>query len=167
LQTLLKEELIERVERGLYWPVERVWTETTELVQVALRYPRGVFCLLTALSLHSMTTQNPFDFWMSYPKGEHRPVFSMLPVRLFAVHANIFEWGVESREIEGVRVSLTGPARTVADCFKFRRELGLDVALEALKEYIQRGYSLATLREAGKVCRVSTILSPYIEALIA
>ena len=141
-------------------------TEHHSLAEAAARVPTGVVCLLSALVFHGLSDEAPFEVWMAYQRGGARPRISELPVRLVVVSPAQFGWGVEKHVIEGVTVSITSPARTVADCFKHRNRIGLDVALAALRDYRRlRAGTLAELHDAAEVCRVANVMRPYLAAI--
>jgi predicted transcriptional regulator of viral defense system len=128
--------------------------------------PRGVICLLSALRFHNLTTQNPFEVWMAIPHKAWRPKGEGVRLRLMHLSGHALTSGVEEHRIEGVPVRVFNPAKTVADCFKFRNKIGLDVALEALRDYRRKHRSgMDELWRFAKVCRVTAVMRPYLEAL--
>src|SRR5512138_712574 len=140
-------------------------TEHHTLVEVTRLAPRGVICLLSALRFHGLGTQLPPDVWLAIPLKGWRPTIRALPVRFVYMSDPAFEAGVETHVLEGVTVRITSAAKTVADCFKFRNKVGLDVALEALRDYRGARRDLDELRRFAKVCRVDRVMRPYLEAL--
>jgi predicted transcriptional regulator of viral defense system len=140
-------------------------TEHHTLVEVARLAPRGVICLLSALRFHGLGTQLPPDVWLAIPLKGWRPTLRDLPVRIVYMSGAAFHEGVEIHALEGVPVRVTSAAKTVADCFKFRNKVGLDVALEALRDYRGARRDLEELRRSAKVCRVDRVMRPYLEAL--
>jgi predicted transcriptional regulator of viral defense system len=155
-----------RVGRGLYALPEREIGEHESIVHAALRVQSGIICLLSALRVHEFTTQNPPDVWLAVPRSARVPKLDWPPLRIVHWSGAALTDGILKRELGGVAVRLTTPARTVADCFKHRSIVGLDVALEALRHYRRsRAGTLDELMEAAKVSRVHRILQPYIEAL--
>lgn len=158
--------IIERIGRGLYVLPGRQVTEHHTLVQVAKRIPAAVFCLLSALRFHDLTTQSPHDVWIAIGPKAWRPRVDGPKVRVFRFSGAALTEGVETHTIEGVTVKVYGVAKTVADCFKFRNKVGLDVALEALREsWRERRASMDDLWLYAKVCRVSNVMRPYLESL--
>jgi predicted transcriptional regulator of viral defense system len=156
-----------RVGRGLYSLPEREVHEHEALIQVAKRVSRGIVCLLSALSVHGLSTQNPPDVWLALPRTARSPQLHWPPLKLVWWSGAALTSGIIERELDGTRVRLTSPARTVADCFKHRRLVGIDVAVEALKDYRrQRAGSIDELLEAATVSRVSRVISPYLEAIL-
>jgi predicted transcriptional regulator of viral defense system len=159
--------LVERAGRGLYTlPGSPNLTEQHTLAEVASRVPQGVFCLLTALRFHQLTTQNPPEVWVALPPQAWRPRLDVGPVRLLHFSGAALQAGMEQHEVEGVPVRVYSPAKTVADCFKFRNKVGLDVALEALREtWKSRRATMDDLHRFAKICRVARIMQPYLESL--
>jgi predicted transcriptional regulator of viral defense system len=164
IQTAQREQRIERVARGLYRKSEAEVTENHSLVLAMQIVPKGVVCLLSALRYHVLTTQAPHVIWMAVPRGVWRPKISSLRIVQYA--NSTLKSGMESHLIEGVQVRVTTPARTVADCFKFKNRVGLDVALEALRE--ARRMKRCTIDEIltqARLCRVDNVIRPYLEAM--
>ena len=160
-----KGELI-RVGRGRYMLPQAEHSENLGLALVVAAVPRSVICLLSALRFHNIGTQAPHEVWIAIEQGAARPRIDYPPVRVTLVSGPAFTFGVERHPIDGVPASIYSPAKTVADCFKFRNKIGLDVAIEALREALRA--KLCTREElwaAAKVCRVSTVVRPYIEAM--
>jgi predicted transcriptional regulator of viral defense system len=159
--------VLEQLERGLYRLAELSPLGNPDLVAVALRVPKGVLCLLSALAVHEITTQIPHEVHVALKRGAEPPRLEHPPVRVFWFTGKAFTEGVETRELDGVDVRVYGAAKTLADCFKYRNKLGLDVALEALRLYLRekRGRPDDLIRFA-RVCRVENVMRPYIEALL-
>jgi predicted transcriptional regulator of viral defense system len=157
---------LKRVARGLYAMPDYQLSEHGLLASVARRAPKAVFCLLTALRFHDLTTQAPFEVWIAIRNKAHRPCFDFPPLRVLRFSALALTSGVEIHTVEGVQVRLTSVARTVADCFKFRNKIGLDVALEALRDsWRERRLTMDDLWRAARVCRVTNVMRPYLESL--
>lgn len=155
-----------RESRGLYRVREAQVTQNHSLVVVCKRVPHGVVCLLSALRFHKLTTQAPFEVWLAIDRKARRPAAEGTPLRLVRFSGPALHRGIEVRSIEGVQVQVYGPAKTVADCFKYRNKIGLDVAIEALRDY--RGRHRADMDELwryAKICRVSAVIRPYMEAM--
>jgi predicted transcriptional regulator of viral defense system len=164
IQTAQRERRIERVARGLYRKADAEVTENHSLVLAMQIVPKGVVCLLSALRYHVLTTQAPHVVWIAVPRGVWRPKMSSLRIVQYA--NSTLKSGMESHLIEGVQVRVTTPARTVADCFKFKNRVGLDVALEALRE--ARRMKRCTIDEIltqARLCRVDNVIRPYLEAM--
>lgn len=152
--------------RGLYMAADADITEHYSLAQVCKRAPEGVICLLSALRFHEFTTQLPHQVWMAVRRNQWRPRLNDLSVRFIRYSDTAFVAGVERKVVDGVPIRVYSPAKTVADCFKFRNTVGLDVAMEALKEAL-RG-RLCTREEIWQfacVCRVQNIIKPYMEMI--
>ena len=158
---------LEQLGRGLYRLADLPPLGNPDLVALALRVPDGVLCLLSALAVHEITTQIPHEVHVALKRGAEPPRLEHPPVRVFWFTGKAFTEGVETHELDGVGARVYGPAKTVADCFKYRNKLGLDVALEALKLYLRekRGRPDDLVRFA-RVCRVEKVMRPYIEALL-
>jgi predicted transcriptional regulator of viral defense system len=155
-----------RVSRGLYEYIDREITEKTTIALVCKKIPNGVICLLSALEFHDMTTQMPRRIWIATDRETRIPRVKDLPVRVMRFSGAAMKEGIEEHKIEGVTVKVFNIAKTVADCFKFRNKVGLDVALEALREV--RRKRLATsddLWRYARICRVSKVMRPYMEAI--
>ena len=166
LHRLTERGQLERTERGLYALPEATLTEYHSLAEVAKRVPHAIICLLSALEFHELTTQAPFQVWLAIDPKAYRPSFAYPPLRVVRFSGEALTYGTELHVIEQVPVRITTPAKTVADCFKYRHKLGLDVALEALHEtWHKRRTTIEELEEAAKVCRVTKAMRPYLEEL--
>lgn len=166
LQRLTEQEKLLRLSRGLYVLADADISEHFSLAEVSKRFPAGVVCLLTALRFHDLTTESPHRIWLAYERGKHRPQCSDLPLKVVSFSGKSFSYGIEHHTVDGVEVAVTSPAKTVADCFKFRKKIGLEIAVEALKDFRQkRAGTLDELLKASKVCRVSKVIRPYLEVL--
>lgn len=155
-----------RVARGLYALPEYQIGEHGALVMVTKRAPGVLFCLLTALRIHDLTTQAPFEVWIAIGNKDHPPRLDYPPLRTVRFSDASLTAGVETRRIDGAEVQVTCVAKTVADCFKFRNKIGLDVALEALRE--ARRAKKATAEELwryARINRVTNVMRPYLEAV--
>jgi predicted transcriptional regulator of viral defense system len=167
LRKMVKNGVIRRVRRGLYSLVNTEASIHYSLAEAAKIIPDGVICLLSALSFHGLTTQNPREVWIAVNK-RWNPPWNDFPVRIIhGLSKEVFTKGVEEHVIDGVKVKIYSPERTVADCFKFRNKIGLDVAIEALKERLQKKKrSVEEIMRFARICRVSNIIRPYLEALV-
>jgi predicted transcriptional regulator of viral defense system len=166
LLRLHRQGKIVRSGRGLYSLPDGAITEHHSYAEVASRVPGGVFCLLSALAFHEITTQSPTSLWIALPQGARRPAIRTPSVRVVRLSGASLTEGIENHKVEGVPIRVYSAAKTVADSFKFRNKIGLDVAIEALKDSLQQ--KKATVNEIhryAKVCRVSNIIRPYMEAL--
>jgi predicted transcriptional regulator of viral defense system len=156
---------LERVGRGLYRLARASATEHHSLAMAAARVPRGVVCLLSALRYHGLTTQAPFEVWLALGIKARVPRVEDPPLRIVRMSDEALTRGVEKHTLEGVPVAITSAARTVADCFKFRNKIGLDVALEALRDLRGRRGDLDELWRLARMLRVANVLRPYLEAV--
>ncbi|HEX6122912.1 MAG TPA: type IV toxin-antitoxin system AbiEi family antitoxin domain-containing protein [Ktedonobacterales bacterium] len=167
LTRLTQAGLLERTGRGLYVLPDAELTEHHSLAEAAKRVPAGIVCLLSALRFHDLTTQAPFEVWLALPSAARRPRPGAPPLRVVRFSGPALTEGIEEHMIEGVRVRVYNPAKTVADCFKYRNKIGLDVALEALREtWRARRATMDELWHYAEVCRVATVMRPYLESLI-
>lgn len=155
-----------RVGRGLYALPDREIGEHESIIHAALRVESGIVCLLSALRLHELTTQNPSEVWLAVPRNTRVPRLDWPPLRVLRWSGAALTDGIIEREVDGVPVRVTTPARTVADCFKHRSAVGLDVAIEALRDYRRvRAGTIDELMEAANVSRVRRSMQPYLEAI--
>jgi len=158
---------LKRVGRGLYRHPDGPVTEHHSLALVAARYPDARACLLSALQFHELTTQMPRRVWVARSKGQWNPTASPAKLEVTHMSGESFIEGTETHEIEGIPVKIFEPAKTVADCFKFRSKVGLDVALEALGDYVRSEVGpIEKLYRYAEVCHVQTVMRPYIEATL-
>jgi predicted transcriptional regulator of viral defense system len=166
LTRLVRKGELVRVGRGLY-SLAGGATATSDrtIVEAARQVPRGVICLLSALRLHGLTTQMPPAVWVAIDVKARRPGAAGPPLEIVRMSGPALRAGIEERILEGVRVHVYGPAKTVADCFKFRNRIGLDVAIEALRDYRRRRGSVDELLRYAEICRVARVMRPYLEAL--
>ncbi len=159
---------IERVARGLYKLPAQPITEHHGLAMAASSVPQGVVCLLSALQFHGIGTQLPSEIWMAIDRRSRRPALKYPPLRIFRFSSDALTEGVERHRIEGQSVRVYGVAKTLADCFKYRNKIGLDVALEALREaWRARRFTMDELDQYARICRVQRVMRPYLEALVA
>lgn len=157
---------IMRVGRGLYALPTYQAGEHGALVTVAKRVPGALFCLLTALRLHELTTQAPFEVWIAIGNKDHPPRMDYPPIRTVRYSKTALAEGVEIRKVDGTQVRVTSVPKTVTDCFKFRNKIGLDVALEALREARRaKKASADDLWRFAKINRVANVMRPYLEAV--
>ena len=157
---------IARVGRGLYALPSEEPTEHHTLAEVAKRVPKGIVCLLTALRFHGLGTQNPRDVWLAVDRRAGIPKIDFTPVRIIRMTGAALSTGIEQHNIDGVRVRITSPSRTVVDCFKFRNKIGIDVAIEALKDYrrLRKGTVDEFWQQADRL-RMSKVIRPYWDAM--
>lgn len=156
---------VERIGRGLY-RLPTLGSEHDSLIAVATKVPQAVFCLLTALQFHELTTQLPRQIWIAMPRGSHTPRIDYPPIKMVQFAGDAYSTGIEEVERDRTTLRVYSVAKTVADCFKHRSKIGLDVALEALKETRKKGKASADdLWHYAKLCRVANVMRPYLEAI--
>ena len=166
LTRLIASGRLERVGRGVYRVPGMQASEHESLATLAVKVPQAVFCLLTALQLHGLTTQLPRQVWIAMPQGSHAPRLDYPPVKMVQFSGEAFAAGVETLQVEQVTLRVYSAAKTVADCFKHRNKIGLDVAIEALKDALAQNKATADeLWRFAKMCRVGNVMRPYLEAL--
>jgi predicted transcriptional regulator of viral defense system len=157
---------LERVAHGLYRLPAIEPSQHVDLALIARQAPQVVFCLLTALQFHELTTQLPWQVWIGMPRGSHTPRIDHPPLRMVQFTGEHYGCGIEEHRREGTTLRVYGVAKTVADCFKHRNKVGLDVAIEALKDAIRhRKASFDELWRAAEVCRVAEVMRPYMETI--
>jgi predicted transcriptional regulator of viral defense system len=167
LQRLRDQGLLARVGRGLYQLADAEPSAAHSLAEAARVVPRGTVGLLSALQYHGLTTQTPHEVWMLLPAKAWAPTSPPVAIRVVRASGAALTAGVERHVVDGVPVPVTVPAKTVADCFKHRSKVGLDVALEALKDCLRaRRASVDELWRYAAVCRVRNVMRPYLEALL-
>jgi predicted transcriptional regulator of viral defense system len=167
LRRLCERGDVQRVGHGLYRLTAGKETEHVTLAEVCKQIPAGVVCLVSALRFHNLSTQAPFEVWLAIDVKAYRSRTD-LPVRFVRFSGAALAEGVEVHKVDGVPVRVYNPAKTVADCFKYRNKIGLDVALEALKECRQgERCSMDDLWRYAKICRVANVMRPYLEAISA
>jgi len=166
LAQLAKRGELRKIGRGLYASPLRKESEDSGLAEIATKYPRAVICLLSALSVHGLTTQAPHEVWLAVGSKDRAPKIDYPPIRVVRFGGETLSEGAEVKLIEGVPVQITNVPKTIADCFKFRNKIGLDVALEALKEaWRDRRVSMDELWHYAQLCRVQNVMRPYLESL--
>jgi predicted transcriptional regulator of viral defense system len=167
LKRLVDQGRLVRRSRGIYTVPDYDSTEHTDLAAVSARAPKAVICLLSALRFHDLTTQNPFEVWIMIGRVAHRPLIKHPPIRVIRASGKALAGGVETQSIEGVTVRMTNPAKTVVDCFRYRRTVGADVAIEALRDcWRQRKATMDELHHYAKIDRVARLMRPYMESLV-
>lgn len=157
---------LERVGRGVYRLPDAQGAEHESLATIAVKVPQAVFCLLTALQIHQLTTQLPRQVWIAMPQGSHVPKMDYPPVKMVQFSGEAYAQGIEVVRADQVELRVYGVAKTIADCFKHRNKVGLDVAIEALREALAANKTNANdLWRFAKICRVANVMRPYLEAL--
>ena len=168
LQAWLRHGTVEQLARGIYQRVDADLGEHETIVMVAARVPNAVVCLLTALRIHGIGTQAPRKVWIAVDRKARKPRLDELPVHIVRFSGPMLTYAVETRTVQGVSFRVTSPARTVVDCFRYRNKIGLDVALEALRDtFDQRLATVGEIVRAAEVCRVRSVIRPYLETLAA
>jgi predicted transcriptional regulator of viral defense system len=166
LPRLARRGHLEKIARGLYTSPDFSPTEHASLIEAAYQVPKGVICLVSALRFHNLTTQSPREVWMAIAHKGWAPKISSPAVRFARMSGPSLHFGVSEYPVAGFVLRVFNPAKTVADCFKFRNKTGLDVAIEALKESRRlKKASMDELWAAAKVCRVANVMRPYLESL--
>lgn len=168
IRRLADKGIVERVSWGLYRRPNATLDQWHSFAEAARRVPGGVICLLSALRFHDLTTQNPWEIWMAIEGKAWRPPRGNPPIRIVHTSGAAFREGTEKHRVGGVPVRVYGVAKTVTDCFKYRNKVGLDVALEALREaWRARRFTMEEIGRFARICRVEKVMRPYLEALVA
>jgi predicted transcriptional regulator of viral defense system len=168
LQRMVAERRIERVGPGLYRLADVEATEMETIAMVASAAPRAIVCLLSALRVHGIGTQSPRQVWLAIDRKARKPSRFPAAVSIVRFSGQMLTYGVITQPMQGVNVRLTNPARTVVDCFRYRNKIGLDVAMEALRDAVRsRKAMVGEIDRAAEVCRIRTVIGPYLEALSA
>ncbi len=166
LYRLARKGLVLREARGIYVAHDHEFSANHTLAQVSKRVPNSVFCLLTALRFHGLTTQLPAEVWVAIDEKARKPKLESPRLRVARFSGLALTEGVESHHIEGVEVRVYSAAKTVADCFKYRNKIGVDVAVEALREFSRAYRGGATeLARFARICRVDRIMQPYLDGI--
>ncbi|EZP56621.1 type IV toxin-antitoxin system AbiEi family antitoxin domain-containing protein [Delftia sp. RIT313] len=168
LSRLVRDGRLKRVGRGVYSLPDRPLSEHTSLAEAALRVPRGVICLLSALRVHGLGTQAPHQVWLAIPQNSPTPRVEHPSLRPVRMSGPALSEGVQSMRIDGLDVPVFNVAKTIADCFKYRNKIGIDVALEALRDgWERRKVSMDELSHYADIDRVSNVMRPYLESVAA
>ncbi len=166
LLRLYEAGILERPSRGLYVMANAQVGENHSLAEAAKLVPAGIVCLLSALQFHRLTTQSPFEVWLAISNKAWKPDVSSPALRIIRFSGQSLAYGVQQHKIEGITVKIYSPAKTVADCFKSRNTVGIDVAIEALRDcWRKKKATMDQLWEAAKVCRMANVMRPYMESL--
>jgi predicted transcriptional regulator of viral defense system len=168
LRGMLRAGEVDQIARGLYryHPVEP--TELETVAAICARVPHAVVCLLSALAIHDLGTQQPSEVWIALDRKARKPRFDEIAVRVVRFSGPMMHCGIVTRKTQGVAIQITNPARTVVDCFRYRNKLGIDIALEALRDILDR--KLATVDELAriaKICRIYSVMKPYMQAMLS
>jgi len=166
IKRLYEQGLLIKLSRGIYIPSNAPIKENLSLAEVAKRVPNAVICLLSALRFHGLTTQSPFEVWIAINHKTHPPKLNSTSIHVNYFSGKNLSLGVEEHIISSVKVKVFSAAKTVIDCFKFRNKIGLDIAIEALKDcWHKRKATLAELWQFAKACRMQNVIRPYLEVI--
>lgn len=166
LSRMLDEGHLIKEERGLYRLSDIQLSGDPDLIQIAKLVPRGIICLMSSLSFHQLTTHIPRAIWVAIRQDMKKPKLTHPPIEVIWLSGKAFSSGIEEHELDGIAVSIYNPEKTVADCFKFRNKIGLDIAIEALQEYLrQPNRDLDLLLHYARIDRVKNVIEPYLRAL--
>ena len=158
---------LEAISRGVYRLANSPPLGNPDLVTVATRVPGGVICLISALAFYELTTQIPHEVHVALPRGAEEPRLDHPPIKTYRFTGEAFTEGVEAHELDGVSVRIYSPEKTLADCFKFRNQVGLDTVMEAVRFYRERrSIKVDDLMRYAGICRVKKIIRPYLEAIL-
>jgi predicted transcriptional regulator of viral defense system len=168
LYQLRDEGVIEQLGRGLYRLANREPLENPDWIPIAIKAPKSVFCLISALSFHRLTTQVPHTIDIAIPSHGHTPRIDELPIRAFWYSESTLKAGVQKVKMDGVTIKVFSAEKTIVDCFKYRNRIGIDVAVEALRAYRERygRKAMAALLPYAALCRVKKVMTPYLEAML-
>lgn len=166
LGTLYRKGIVDRIGRGLYCLPDADFSRFHSLAEACKQVPKGVICLLSAVSFHGFTTQAPHQVWIAIDFKARKPKFSGTPVRIVRFSGKALSSGVQKHRVYDAEISVYSPAKTVADCFKYRRKIGLEVALEVLREgWREELFTMDELWRFARICRVGNVMRPYLESL--
>ncbi len=166
IQSLVVEGKVEPIGHGLYRLSAVAPTELETVAMVSAAIPNAIICLLTALGIHEIGTQLPHEVWIAIDRRSRKPARAPARIRVVRFSGAMLRYGVTQQKMLGVSVRITSPARTVVDCFRYRNKIGIDVALEALGDAVHsRKASVDEIPRAAEVCRIQSVIRPYLEAL--
>jgi len=164
---LREEGILEQVSRGIYHLANQATISNPDLVTVAMRIPKAVVCLISALAFHELTTQIPHAVYIALKKGAEPPRLEYPPISVHRFSAVSLNAGIEQHLLDGVKVRIYSPEKTLADVFKFRNKIGMDVVIEALNLYkTRKAFNLGELLKYAGICRIEKVMRPYLEAMI-
>lgn len=167
LQEMAEAGILTKESRGVYRLANLPPLSNPDLVLVAFRVPQSVICLISALAFHNLTTQIPYKIYIAIPRGIKKPRIDYPPIDVINPTKKVYEAGINSHSIDGITVRIYNREKTVADCFKYRNKIGLDIAIEALKDYFnQPGSDVEKLLQYARIDRVEKTIRPYIEAIL-
>jgi len=167
LRKLHKQGKVDRISRGFYVLPDYEVSAMQSIAEVAKQVSEGVICLLSALRLHGFTTQNPFEVWIAIERRAWKPqINASTKIRYIRFSGDAFTEGIQTMNVDNIQVKVYSPAKTIADCFKYRNKIGLDVALEALREgWREKRFTMDELWKYAKICRVSNVMRSYLESI--
>ena len=167
LYSMRDKGVLEQVSRGVYRLAGLPPVSEPDLVTVALRAPKAVVCLVSALAFHEITTAVPHEVAIAIEKGVETPRIDYPPISVHRFSGAAFKAGIEKHEIDGVSLRVYSPEKSLADCFKFRNKLGMDVVLESLKLYkARKPFKADDLLKYARICRIEKVMKPYLEAIV-
>ena len=167
LTRMVDEGEIQRIARGLYTATDYIPGTHHSLIESCKLIDTSVVCLLSALSFHEIGTQNPSEVWIAVPRGTRIPRVSEYPIQISLFSGEAYSSGIEEHTIDGVVIRMYSIAKTIADCFKYRNRLGMDIAIEALKDVIRnKRTSFDEILHFARICRVEKVMIPYMESLV-
>jgi predicted transcriptional regulator of viral defense system len=159
---------VDQIGHGLYRYHAVEPTELETVATICARVPNAIVCLLSALAIHDIGTQQPPEVWIALDRKARKPRFDDIAVRIVRFSGPMLQYGITTRLIQGVPMRITSPARTVVDCFRYRNKLGLDIALEALRDALDRRLaSVDELVSAAEACRIYSVMKPYLQAVLS
>lgn len=166
ISRLVASHELQQIERGLYCLPQKEFSEKESLIVVASRVSQAIFCLFTALQIHELTTQIPRKIWIAMPIDSHLPKIDYPPIKMVKYTGKAYSEGVEIQQSDGIDYRVYNVAKTIADCFKHRNKIGIDIAIEALKDaYGKNKVTTDELWHYAKICRVANVMRPYLEAI--
>lgn len=168
LYAMLEQQIIEQLARGLFRLTNSATLSYQDLIIAAKKFPKGIICLLSALDFYGITSQVPHQLYIAYQQNWHQPKINYPPIKIFRFSKAAFNLGIEQQIVDGIKIKIYSPEKTLIDCFKFRNKIGIDVAIEALKFYWQKNKNpkIQLITKYAKICRVANIMRPYLEALL-
>jgi len=168
LARMVNDQTVTRVARGLYQLVDAEISTWHDLAEIAKRVPKGVICLVTALQFHELTLQMPSYVWLAIDSKARRPKIDYPPARIVRFGAQFLYLGVQTYNIDAVSVSISNPAKAVVDCFRFRQQIGIDIALEGLYTAVKSGKAKpAQIVQYSRYARIWSVIRPYLETVVA
>ena len=166
LYRMVDRGLVNRISRGVYRLADLPELSNPDLVTVALRSPQAVICLVSALWFHELTSQIPHEVWIAIPRDARPPEIKYPPIRWFEFSGKAFRSGINIHAVDNTEIRVYSPEKTIADCFKYRNKIGMDIVKEAVANYMNRGdRDVSSLFRYAEICRIVSVMRPYIEAL--